>query len=88
MHRLISFKRCLPAALLLLCAALLPAGAIAQGYPNKPIKMVTGYAPGGTSDILARLMAQELNKSLGQTVIVDNRPGIERSAGWPNQGDV
>jgi tripartite-type tricarboxylate transporter receptor subunit TctC len=81
MHRFISFNRGLPAALLVLCAALFPAGASAQGYPNKPIKMVTGYAPGGTSDILARLMAQELNKSLGQTVIVDNRPGAGGNIG-------
>jgi tripartite-type tricarboxylate transporter receptor subunit TctC len=81
MHRFISFNRCLPAALLMLCATLLPADAIAQGYPNKPIKMVTGYAPGGTSDILARLMAQQLNKSLGQTVIVDNRPGAGGNIG-------
>jgi tripartite-type tricarboxylate transporter receptor subunit TctC len=51
-------------------------GALAQGgYPNKPIRFVVPYAPGGTVDLLGRILAESLTKILGQNVIVDNRVG-------------
>jgi len=60
----------------LLCTALcvLASSACGQAYPNKPIRLVLGYAPGGVADITARMVAQKLAESLGQQVIVDNKP--------------
>ncbi|HUD31759.1 MAG TPA: tripartite tricarboxylate transporter substrate binding protein BugE [Variovorax sp.] len=49
--------------------------ALAQGYPNKPIELQVPFAPGGTTDIVARIIAEPLGKNLGQSVIVVNKPG-------------
>jgi len=47
----------------------------AQTYPSKPIKLVVGYPPGGSGDFLTRVMADEMSKELGVSVVADNRPG-------------
>ncbi len=58
-----------------LAAVALPAGAQTQPWPSKPIKLVVPYAPGGTTDVVARMVAEYLGKQLGQNIIVDNKPG-------------
>ena len=47
----------------------------AQNWPTKPIKLIIPFAAGGTTDILGRLLAQQLTKDLGQNVVVENKPG-------------
>jgi tripartite-type tricarboxylate transporter receptor subunit TctC len=49
--------------------------ALAQDYPNKPIKIIVGYSPGGAPDFIARTLGQKLSQILGQSVIVENKPG-------------
>ena len=62
--------------LLALAAALaLPLTAQAEAWPTKPIRLVVPFAPGGTSSIVARSVAAEMEKGLGQPIVIDNRPG-------------
>jgi tripartite-type tricarboxylate transporter receptor subunit TctC len=70
--------------------SLLAAGALAalparisraQTYPSRPIRWIVGYTPGGTTDVLARLIADPLGKRLGQQVVVENRPGAGNNIG-------
>jgi len=51
------------------------AGALAQGFPTKPLRIIVGYTAGGAVDLIARALAQQLQGTLGQPVVVDNRPG-------------
>ena len=67
---------------LLLAAALLAAAsAFAQSWPSKPVRIIVTFAPGGSSDIVARLIAVPLQTELGQTIIVDNKPGAGGTIG-------
>ena len=65
-----------PILLSVVCLALGAARPLAQGaYPNRPIRVLIPYAPGGLTDVVARHYAEQLRKSLGQNVLVENKPG-------------
>jgi len=63
------------ASLFALASMLGVPGAAAQAYPVKPIRFLVGFPPGGGTDIMARVVTAKLTESVGQQVIVDNRPG-------------
>jgi tripartite-type tricarboxylate transporter receptor subunit TctC len=66
---------------LLLALAWLPAVAAAQAYPAKPIRLIVPFTPAGATDLLARVVGEELSKRLGKQVIIDNRPGAGGNIG-------
>ena len=72
MHRLTS----LLAGLVLTVAS---AAAVAQSYPSRPVRLVVGFAPGGAADTVARAMSDAMGRALGQTIVVDNKPGAGSS---------
>ncbi len=68
------------------------AAAAQSAYPSRPIKLIAPFPPGGSSDVLCRLLAQKLTEGFGQTVVVENRPGASGAIGFeaaakaPNDG--
>ncbi|MDB5653484.1 MAG: tripartite tricarboxylate transporter family receptor [Tardiphaga sp.] len=56
-------------------------GAQAQGWPNRPIRMVVPYTPGGYTDLMARLVSQKMSEALGQTFVIENKPGANAVIG-------
>src|SRR3989440_9650975 len=77
---------------LLFCMLAPLAASAAQNYPAKPVKVLVPYAPGGATDIIARIVAQRLTESLKESFIVENRPGangniaLEATAKAPADG--
>src|SRR5215813_11655901 len=53
----------------------------AQAYPARPVRIIVGFAPGGATDIMARLMGQSLSERLGQQFVIENRPGAASNVG-------
>jgi tripartite-type tricarboxylate transporter receptor subunit TctC len=68
-------------AIAVLLGSIAAAGAHAQPYPSKPIRMLVAYPPGGANDLLARIVAQKLNEAWGQAVVVENKPGANAIIG-------
>lgn len=69
----------------LVTTAALPAFGQPAAWPAKPVRLVVGFAPGGGTDVLARALAQSLTEAMGQTFIVDNKPGV---SGTLSAGEV
>ena len=76
-------RRGLVMALVLGCSSLIGTGALAQTapWPSKPIRYIVPFAPGGTTDILARVVGEKLGPALGQTIVVENKAGQGGSVG-------
>jgi len=68
-------------ALLLVLSLLVTTQVFAQPYPNRPIRILIGFAPGGPTDVLVRVVAQDMSATLGQGVAVENRPGANSLIG-------
>jgi len=64
---------------LAVCAAVSAQTGLAQTYPAKPIRLIVGFAPGGAADIISRLIGDPLGRALGQSIIIDNKPGAASS---------
>src|SRR5688572_27086017 len=77
---------------MLACVAVSPAAVLAQSFPTKPIRLVVGLSPGGSTDVTSRLVAQKLSEQFKQNVVVENRTGaggviaMERVATSPADG--
>src|SRR6267142_1525664 len=65
---------------LLLALLCIPTLALAQ-YPNKPVRMIIPFAPGGASDFVGRIMQPKMNELLGQPIVVENKPGAAGNIG-------
>jgi len=65
----------------LVALALPVSGAWPQSYPTKPIRFIAPFPPGGSSDLIARILSQRMSEQLGQPIVVDNRPGASGSLG-------
>ena len=74
-HRILALASCA------LSVALVAGTAAAQSFPSKQVRIIVGLAPGGTTDLVSRILAQKLTEAWGQNVIVDNRPGASGMIG-------
>jgi tripartite-type tricarboxylate transporter receptor subunit TctC len=68
-------------SMLLVAMALLSGNVLAQSYPTKPVRIIVPYTPGGTVDIVARMIGERLTETLGRTFVIDNRAGASGNIG-------
>lgn len=68
-------------ALVVISASASSASAQTQGWPNRPIRMVVPYTPGGYTDMMARLVSEKVAASLGQSIVIENKPGANAAIG-------
>ena len=78
-HRAVVILAC--TAAVAICALAASSASAQSGYPSRQISFVVGFSAGGTTDIVARLIAEEMRKTLGQPIVVDNRPGAGGNIG-------
>ncbi len=77
----VKFAKCVAGVLALACLANLPGIALGQAYPAKPVRIVVAFTAGGTTDILARGVGQQLTERLKQPFVIDNKPGAGGNIG-------
>src|SRR5262245_54262850 len=77
----LSRRQFLPLTLSAIAAPMLSPVALAQAYPTRPVRWIVAALPGGTADIVARLMGQWLSERLGQPFVIENRPGAGTNIG-------
>jgi tripartite-type tricarboxylate transporter receptor subunit TctC len=75
------FRLALATAVALAAALASPTSTAAESYPSRPVRIIVPFSPGGTSDLMARVMAQQLSEQLGQPFVVDNRAGASGTIG-------
>jgi len=75
-------RRLLPLLFAALCIACFSDAQAASDFPNRPIRLIVGFGPGGATDTFARIFSGPLSKELGQTVLVENVPGASGFIGW------
>ena len=70
-----------PRVLLAVCALVASSAALAQTYPDRPVRMIVPYAPGGSADIVARMISDEWGKALGRAMVIENKAGAGGNIG-------
>ncbi len=80
-HTVTRMARWTGAAATVALGAVLAGNAMAQSYPNKPVKLIVPFAPGGFTDVVARILGQKLSVAMGQQFVVENKPGAGSTIG-------
>jgi len=79
-------RRCMVAAAAALCLSAVALPAAGQSYPSKPIRLVVPFPAGGGTDFFARTVGAKMSETLGQPIVIDNRPGGSTIIGGKREG--